>query len=98
MLQRVGKVRFRVEITDPGMDLREASRPFLVVRRFVMQAAVDPNVLAIKMTVYRTSDDSELVPALVTAALATTAYAGPSSSLMVPPSASTAAESRTSRA
>jgi polyphosphate kinase len=38
------------------------------VERLVMQASVDPNVLAIKMTVYRTSDDSELVPALITAA------------------------------
>ena len=38
------------------------------VERLVMQASEDPNVLAIKMTVYRTSDDSELVPALITAA------------------------------
>jgi polyphosphate kinase len=36
--------------------------------RFVKQAVEDPAVLAIKMTVYRTSDDSALVPSLIEAA------------------------------
>ncbi len=64
------------EQTDIFAQMREGE--FLVhypyhsfsasVERLVMQAAVDPNVLAIKMTVYRTSGDSELIPALVTAA------------------------------
>src|SRR5437764_6477486 len=38
------------------------------VERFVQQAVEDPQVLAIKLTVYRTSDDSTLIPALIQAA------------------------------
>ncbi|HEX2414174.1 MAG TPA: polyphosphate kinase 1 [Thermoleophilaceae bacterium] len=38
------------------------------VERFIQQAVGDPEVLAIKMTVYRTSDDSALIPALIEAA------------------------------
>jgi polyphosphate kinase len=37
------------------------------VERFVEQAVSDPDVLAIKHTVYRTSDDSPLVPSLIRA-------------------------------
>jgi polyphosphate kinase len=37
------------------------------VERFVEQAVADPDVLAIKQTVYRTGDESPLVPALIRA-------------------------------
>ena len=37
------------------------------VERFIAQAVADPDVLAIKQTVYRTSDDSPLVPSLIRA-------------------------------
>ncbi|CAB4920067.1 unannotated protein [freshwater metagenome] len=37
------------------------------VERFIAQAVEDPDVLAVKQTVYRTSDDSPLVPALIRA-------------------------------
>jgi polyphosphate kinase len=65
---------------DDGLDLFQMTRAGDVlvhypyqsftgsVERFVSQAVDDPSVLAIKMTVYRTSDDSSLVPSLIAAA------------------------------
>ncbi|BCK88882.1 polyphosphate kinase [Sideroxyarcus emersonii] len=68
LLQKKGADMFKV-LRKNDVLLHHPYQSFKPVIDFIQQAAADPNVVAIKQTVYRTGVDSELMEALIAAAM-----------------------------
>jgi polyphosphate kinase len=67
LLQKKGADMFKV-IRKNDVLLHHPYQSFKPVIDFILQASADPDVVAIKQTVYRTGTDSELMEALIAAA------------------------------